>query len=174
MPKSIEHTLTELRTMKVDSLLEKKKHYNAADRLDRLNKSMGCPVVIINLLLGSLLWLRLTDGSSYVYKWIGASMAFFAAVLSGLQTFFGPGRKIEGHQRLGSKFLAIVKQCKRLEAYCLDGDVEGIQEKVEAIARSYDECIKDAIPFPTNRTDYEIARAGIQNGEETYTEVETS
>ena len=108
--------------------------------------------------------------------WVGAGLSLVTAILGGLQTFFKYPKIVEGHRSVASRFLAIAKECNRIEAYILDGRIEPgtLHEQLERLAGLYDQVVKDAEPFPTNIKDFELARKGFSEKEEEYTEQELS
>ena len=105
--KNIKNTIKKI---KVDALYGKKKHFNAADRKEKYHYWIGVPLVIINILAGSILFYVLTDGVDNWVKYIPLVLALIAALLSGFQTFLNLQKKIEGHRRVGNKYLAIMKK----------------------------------------------------------------
>jgi hypothetical protein len=169
--KNIKNTIKKI---KVDALYGKKKHFNAADRKEKYHYWIGVPLVIINILAGSILFYVLTDGVDNWVKYIPLVLALIAALLSGFQTFLNLQKKIEGHRRVGNKYLAIMKKSDRIRAYIND---EAIKEKelinkVEEIATDIYNINIESESFPTNKSDYELAKKGIESGEESYSETE--
>lgn len=168
------NTSDKLKRIKVDALYGKKKHFNAADRNEKTHYQIGVPLVIINILTGSVLFYVLTDGVDNWVKFIPIILALIAALLSGFQTYLNPQKKVEGHRRIGNRYLFIMKKCDRIQGYIADSiiDNENLIIKIEEIASEIDEVNKEAESFPTNSSDYELAKKGIESGEESYTESE--
>ncbi|MFC1591245.1 SLATT domain-containing protein [Thermodesulfobacteriota bacterium] len=167
-------TLENLKRIKVDALYGKKKHFNAADRVQGYHYWLGIPLILINILTGSVLLYVLTEGSTDWVKYVPLGLALLAALLGGLQTFFNFSKKVDAHRRLGNRYLAIMKRCDRINGYVND---EVIQKndlilQVEEIAGAIDNINQDAEAFPTSAADFEKSREGVQDGEENYTKSE--
>jgi hypothetical protein len=58
------NTKDKLRKIKVDALYGKKKHFNSADRKEKNHYRIGVPLVVINILTGSILFYVITDGAT--------------------------------------------------------------------------------------------------------------
>ncbi len=67
-----------------------------------------------------------------------------------------------------------MKKCDRLQGYIIDGVIsnEGLISRIESIAQEIDSINVEAESYPTNNSVYELAKKGIENGEEEYTEKE--
>ena len=168
-------TLNEkIKRIKVDCLYGKKKHFNAADRVETYHYWIGIPLIIINIVTGTVLFFIFTDNTQSSLKLLPIILAFIAALLSGFQTYFNFNKKVEGHRRIGNRYLAIYKTCDRLQAYISDNHIENsdIIQRLENIAKEIDDINKEAEQFPTSKKDYELAQSGIKNGEENYTQEE--
>lgn len=163
-----------LKRIKVDSLYGKKKHFNAADRHETIHYRIGVPLIIINVLTGSVLFYVLTDGVTNWVKFIPLILALVAAILSGFQTYLNLPQKVEGHRRIGNRYLSVMKKCDRLQGYISDNLISNEEaiNRLEEIATEADDINKEAEAFPTNQKDYALAQSGIKNGEENYTESE--
>ncbi|RRJ88434.1 SLATT domain-containing protein [Flavobacterium macacae] len=166
------HTTEKLKRIKVDALYGKKKHFNAAERHEKIHYNIGVPLVALNILTGSVLFYVLTDSVTNWIKFIPIILALIAAFLSGFQTYLNPQKKVEGHRRIGNRYLSIMKKCDRLQGYIADNAIsnENLIAKIEEVAIEIDDVNKEAESFPTSSTDYEKAKNGIESGEETYTE----
>ena len=173
---SNENTLQRIRELRVDALYEKKKHYNAADRKAKYNLWFGIPNLVANVIVSSVLFALLAYRGSFapIMIWIGAILSLITGILGGLQTFFKYPKVVEGHRAIASRFLAIAKECRRIEAYILDEqmDPQALHEQLERLGRTYDDVVKDATPFLTNKKDYNLAQKGFTENEEEYTEQE--
>jgi hypothetical protein len=168
------NTTDKLKRIKVDALYGKKKHFNAADRNERNHYRIGIPLVIINILTGSILFYVITDGASNWVKYVPLILALISALLSGFQTYLNLQKKVEGHRRVGNKYLAIMKKCDRLQGYIIDKVVsnDDLVSRIESIAQDIDSINIEAESYPTSNSDYLLAKKGIENGEEEYTEKE--
>jgi len=67
--------IKKVKELRVDVLYGKKKHFNAADRKQQWNIRLGLPVVLINIIVGSLLFAILSDEVPDWSKWVGAFLA---------------------------------------------------------------------------------------------------
>ncbi len=167
-------TVEQVRKLRVDALYGKKKHFNAAERKDKLRLWLNLPVIVINIALGSLLFSILQAESPLVFKWTAAVLLFLAATLTGVSTFFDHAKQVEGHRRVGNKYIAVVKGCDRLIAYYQDGLVQEteVKTRLEELATAADDANREAEAFSTSPADYKKAQAGIQAGEEEYLPIE--
>lgn len=168
------NTTEKLKRTKVDALYGKKKHFNASDRNEKNHYRIGIPLVVINILTGSILLYVITDGASNWVKYVPLFLALISALLSGFQTYLNLQKKVEGHRRIGNKYLAIMKKCDRLQGYVIDKVISNDEliSRIESIAQEIDSINVEAESYPTNNSDYELAKKGIENGEEEYTEKE--
>ena len=62
--RTMQNSTDKLKRIKIDSLYGKKKHFNAADRHETYHYRIGIPLIIINILTGSILFYVITDGAS--------------------------------------------------------------------------------------------------------------
>jgi len=168
------HTTDKLRRIKVDALYGKKKHFNAADRNEKNHYRIGIPLFVINILAGSILFYEITDGASNWVKYVPLILALASALLSGFQTYLNLQKKVEGHRRVGNKYLAVMKKCDRLQGYINDKVISNDEliTKIESIAWDIDSINMEAESFQPSNSDYLLAKKGIENGEEKYTEKE--
>jgi hypothetical protein len=168
-----EETLKQLKRIKVDALYGKKKHFNAADRKQGYRHFIGVPAILINIVAGSALFKILCEQDGSVL-W-PAIMAFVAAILTGLQTYFDFNAKVNGHRNIGNRYLEVYKACGRIDAYISDtilSQENNIVEKVENVSKEIDLINRDAEAFPTNNADYKKAQDSFKDGNEFYTEEE--
>ena len=165
------YTEDRLKRIKIDSLYGKKKHFNAADRIQKHHLWLGIPLVVINVLTGSVLIYVITEGKTNWVKYIPLVLALLSALLGTLQTFFNFPRKVEGHRRIGNRYLSAMKKCDRIQAYVNDGiiDQNKLIQEIETIASDIEAINQDAEAFPTSQKDYKEARDGVHSGEEGYT-----
>jgi len=168
------NTTDKLKRIKVDALYGKKKHFNAADRNEKKHFRIGVPLVVINILTGSILFYVITDGASNWVKYVPLVLALVAALLSGFQTYLNLQKKVEGHRRVGNKYLSVMKKCDRLQGYIADNVIanEDLINRIEEISIEIDGINVEAESYPTSNADYQLAKKGIESGEETYTDNE--
>lgn len=166
---SMEHITEKIKRMKVDCLYGKKKHFNAADRKEKYHYRLGVPLIGINIVTGTVLFYLLTKEDTGLI-FLPILLSFVAALLSGFQTYFDFNKKVEGHRRIGNRYLSAYKRCDRMQAYIADGqmDHKNIIEQVEDLSNVIEDTNREAEQFPTTNRDYHYAQKGIQNGEESY------
>lgn len=165
-------TIEEIKKTKVDALYGKKKHFNAADRKRRYRLWLNIPVIVFNVLLGgSLLFTLLEEASPENAKILAAIFSFAAAVMVGISTFFNFSKEIDGHRKVGNKYLEVVKKSNQLLASYKD-EIISDQELVSRHEELLELNLKvntESESFPTNKSDYIKAQKGIKDfGEEDY------
>jgi hypothetical protein len=167
-------TVEKIERIKVDCLYGKKKHFNAADRKERYHYRLGIPLIITNILTGSLLFKNIVSKQTGWLEYLPVGLAFVASFLTGFQTYFNFHKQVEGHRRIASRYLSIMKRLDRLQGYIADGLIKdtAFVKEMEAMAADIEKINKDAEQFPTSQKDYNKAQTGIEAGEEDYTERE--
>jgi hypothetical protein len=169
-----ENIIKEYGKLKINSLLEKKKHYNAADRKECYNICLSISIIILNLILGSY-FLGLMVSSTYLpLIWISALLALIAVILASIQLYCNFGEKVELHRNIGNDYNDIVKRTSLELSKFLDGfiDISTFYENFENLMDEYKRLNEKAIKCPTNNSDYKKACQGIENEEEDYSEKE--
>lgn len=171
-----ENILKRIQEIRVDATFGKKKHFNAADRKEYYNVYLGLPPVLINIILGSLLFGLLSDTLGHIAKWVGGIFAFIAATLGGIQTYYNFHQQIEGHRKVAQRYLKVAKECSNSEAYYYDNQIntDELRCRCDKLSDKISEINRDAICFPTSNIDYDKAKQGIGDGQEEYTERELS
>ena len=164
------NTIEKIKRIKVDSLYGKKKHFNAADRKQNWHYLIGVPLVLVNIITGTTLFITITEDVENWTRYLPVVFAFIAAVLGGLQTYFNFNEKVEGHRRCANDYLAQLKKCDRLQAIISDKLISNDKaiETLEDIGSEIDRINKMAEAYPTSQQDYQKAQKGIKNGEEEY------
>lgn len=168
------HVLEKIKRIKVDSIYGKKKHFNAADRKQNLHYWIGVPLVLVNIITGTTLFITVTENVENWIKYLPVVFAFIAAILGGLQTYFNLNEKVDGHRRCANDYLAQLKKCDRLQAMIKDNLLtnERVIELLEDIGSEIDRINKMSEAYPTSKKDFQKARLGIQSGEEEYLDKE--
>lgn len=171
---TLEHTKNQINKIRIDALYGKKKHFNAADRIEGYNKNISTSIIILNILMGSQFLYLLIEFNNNWVKYIGSIFAFISALLVALKKYFDFNSQIEGHRIVANRYLSLSKKCDCVNAYILDGVIseDKIINKLESISSEIAEINHDANSFPTNKSDYIKVQSGFQFGEETYTESE--
>lgn len=150
--------IDELRT---DAKLGKSKHFNASRRKIGLHNWVGIPVILINVFIGTVIVALLSDGNGNKNLAIfSAILAFGAASLSAMQTFFNFHKAAEGHSSVGNRYLKISRNCKRLLRKHQDIPFTSADLWLEAetIQNEYLEINIEAEAFPTSDKDLNSAR----------------
>ena len=138
---NIPYTVEVLEKLRWNAHLGKHKHFEAGNRGRRHHTAFGAPVVIINILLGSVLFAFLGDDGVFPQwaKWIGATLTLIAAGLGGVQTFFNFEKQYIEHRAVGNEYLGIARECERLLALYFDGihSLQSLSDSIEHINIEY-------------------------------------
>jgi hypothetical protein len=139
--------------------LGKYRHFNAASRSRRLNDYLGVPVVVINIVLGSVFFIALSQELPAIAKWSGGFLALTAALISGITTFFSFGKQFEGHRAIANKYVSLAGKCETAIARYRDGlvDLGGLDGLLQEFQERYSEISEEAKAFSTSTRDFEIA-----------------
>lgn len=148
--------IDELRT---DAKIGKSKHFNASRRKIGLHNWVGIPVIVINVFIGTVIVALLSDENKSLAIF-SAVLAFIAASLSALQTFFNFHKAAEGHGSVGNRYLKISRHCKKLlrKHQDIPFSSEALWAEVEAIQNEYLEINIEAEAFPTTDKDLKNAK----------------
>ena len=148
-----------LERIKQNSRINKHQHFCAAERNHFYNNIFGSMAIVINIFLGSLLFVAVSQSLPDIAKWISAFLAMFSAACSGIQTFFNFQRVFEGHRRVANSYLEIQRECERLIAMFADNliDKEKLAILVEVISKEYGRINNEAEVFPTGDKDFRKA-----------------
>lgn len=79
-----------------------------------------------------------------------------------------------GHRKIGNEYIEISKDINMLLAFLKDKAIsfEEFQEQARDINKRIKNINRDAEKYTTNKKDFEIAKEGINYGEENYTDKE--
>jgi hypothetical protein len=167
-------TIEEVQNLRVDALYGKKKHYNAADRKKRYHTRLGVTQVVLNVLLGSYLFGATSIAMPNALNWVVGILALVSATSAALQTFYNFERQAELHRSIGTRYLAVAKECSRIIAYHRDGAIgaTALREQLEQLAQTCNQINADSEKCPTSDQDYEKAQQAFASGEEAYTAAE--
>jgi hypothetical protein len=94
-------------------------HYRVASRLRFENRALGLPVVIFTTAVGTSIFATLNEPSGSVGVWprvIVATISVGAAVLAGIQTFFGFAQRADQHVIAADWYAAIRRRIEQLQA----------------------------------------------------------
>lgn len=148
---------------------------NAAERKNRYHYWIGIPAVICTVIVGvSFISDYTKDNSSIWLKILFGTISLIAATLSSLQTFFNFQKQVEGHKRVGNQYLELMKFCSLTIGFFHDNLIadEDLKKSIAALYEDKAKVDREAEGYHTNQEDYEKARLGVENGEESYTEKE--
>jgi ABC-type multidrug transport system fused ATPase/permease subunit len=170
----MEQILLAIQKIKIDAAYGKKKHFNAADRKEKKFHIINVTLIVINVIAVSAFFYVVINTGEKLATTIALFINFFAVVLSWLQTYLNYQKVIQGHRRIGNKYLSAMKKSVRLQAYLASNIMEDkdIRITVDDLGDQVDQINQEAEEYPTNGADYEIARDGINNAEEEYTKKE--
>lgn len=152
--------------------INKHQHFHAAERNHLYNNIFGSSAVVINVFLGSLLFVTVSDDLPDIAKWASAFLAMFAAAFGAIQTFFNFQKVFEGHRKVANSYLDIQRECERLSALFADNliDKERLSGEIEIINKQYGKINCDAEVFPIWDIDfrkamrYEKGKSGTEAG----------
>ncbi|XZG69974.1 SLATT domain-containing protein [Chitinibacteraceae bacterium HSL-7] len=154
-PLQVLNALDELRR---DARICKARHFAAADRKLVLHRWCGVPVVLANLFVGSVLVQLQGSQPMPNTSALGLAsilIAFLAASLSAIQTFFNFQKAAEGHRSVGNRYLTIMRHAKmaiqRFED--MPEDVAALWQQFDQLHEEYLLINTEAEAFPTSASD---------------------
>ena len=170
---TLKNSTNYLKKIKVDAAFGKKKHFNAADRKQRYYTTINLTILIINGIIGILLFVIISFGLNEL-RILPLVLAVAATILTGFQIQSNYSKTSEGHRNIGNRYLSIFKRSKKTEAYLDDGlmDKDSIIKSIDELTDEINTINSDAEAFPTSKNDYDKSKKGIDEGEELYTEDE--
>ena len=163
-------TVEEVQNLRVDALYGKKRHYNAADRKKCYHTCLGVTQIVLNVLLGSYLFGAASIVMPNALNWVVGILALVSATSAALQTFYNFERQAELHRNIGTRYVAVAKECSRIIAYRKDGAISAtdLREQLEHLAATCNQINADGEKCPTSKRDYRKAQIGF-SAEEEYT-----
>lgn len=155
----IPHTLEVMERLRLNAHLVKRSHFQASKRRSHYHIACGLPIIIVNLILGSVFFTQISTLLPQWCYWLGAALALTAALLGGIQTFFNFKGSYEGHREMGNQYLAIARECERIIALFFDQQIslEALSEKLEQLNIRYANINQQAEAFAVNDRDYRKA-----------------
>ncbi|WP_148714523.1 SLATT domain-containing protein [Chitinolyticbacter meiyuanensis] len=170
--------LAALEELRRDARICKGRHFAAADRKLTLHRWCGVPVILANLFVGIVLVnlqggninlsgeldpasLALGGRAVDALSLISTLLAFCAASLSAVQTFFNFHKTAEGHRAIGNRYIDIARRAKNLlqKQADLPEDVGALWENYTALYEEYRRINVEAEAFPTSHRDLQLALA---------------
>lgn len=93
-------------------------HYAAAASLRRWTYALGIPVVVLSAAVGTSVFASLSadEGLSIAVRTALASLSVLAAILAGLQTFFGFAERGEKHRSVAARYGVVRREVEALLA----------------------------------------------------------
>lgn len=155
--------LTLVERLRENAQLGKHGHFYASLRRRNLHVSCGVPVVVINLLLGSVFFALLQAELPDWGKWLAALLALVAAALGGIQTFFDFKKTCAAHREVGNDYLQLARECERLLALHADGllSLEALASELPRLNAEYADINERAQDYIVSAREYEQARARL-------------
>lgn len=147
----------ELERIEEDCIHSGKAHFNAGDRWARYHYWLGIPSVVLSALAGAAFFKD--------YANIAGIMSAVVAILTSLMTFLKPSERASAHKGSGDQYLTLrndVRVFREVKlAYACDEQaaIAGMDE----FTKRRNELNQASAQF--SRKDFEIARAGIDQGE---------
>ena len=99
--------------------------------------------------------------SSDALALLSVILAFSAASLSGVQTFFNFYKSFEGHRAIGNRYTHLSRQCKVLQQRHRDIPTNPVDlwQQYDKLLTEYNEINIDGESFPTSRKDLKTAQS---------------
>ncbi|PJZ69235.1 hypothetical protein CH373_14625 [Leptospira perolatii] len=137
----------------------KHRHFLAANRARMYGNFIGTPVILINVALGSVLFVSTTAKLPEFTNWIGGLLALVAALGAALQTYYNFDRVFEGHRKVGNDYLEIERECQLVYCSYQDGlmTLQRLTERLEDLQKRYNDINRQAEHLPTSNSDYKKA-----------------
>jgi len=121
-------------------------HYAMAEKLSKMERWFGVPVIIITAVVGTSVFSSITtDAISPIAKVAVGMTSIAAAVLSALQTFFKHAERAEKHRSSGARFASVRR---KLEAVYARHEEENERSYVDTLRDELDRLAEDAPNVP--------------------------
>lgn len=170
----MENVIKQLKQFKTDTIYEKKKHYNAADRKREYYKWISIAQIILNAITGTTLFAVVFGEGSKAAELIALIFTILATILASVQKIGDFENQAQGNAKVADMYLRISKKINLILNFIKDGALSNqeILEKAEEIRSEISQANEIGSQFSTNQNDYNKAQTGIKNGEENYTDEE--
>jgi len=156
-----------LEKLRKNAHLNKHSHFEASKRNGFYNGFIGLPIIVINLILGSV-YVSECNASQPAIAWGMATVALLGASLGAIQTFFNFKKTFESHRSIANQYLAIARECDiAIANYCDDThtDSNKLLLSLQDLNSTYIQVNKDAESLPTSNRDFQKS-LGIQKQKE--------
>lgn len=185
--------LAAIEELRIDSKIGKSKHFAASDRKMLWHRIFGIPVIVANLFVGIVLVnLQSTSGAkdspissitsvasapttptgapkspllaNEYLSLFSILLAFGAASLSGVQTFFNFHKASEGHRSIGNRYVHVSRQCKAFQQRHRDipFPADALWKEYDKVYIDYNQINTEAEAFPTSKSDLNRAKEAIE------------
>lgn len=150
--------------LRKDSRLCKNRHFAASDRKRRYHIYCGIPVIVMTVFTGTVLvnYLSKDNPPSWAVP-LTTILAFLAATLSSLQTFFNFHKAAEGHRAVANRYQDISRRSKHLinKHNDIELNPKSVWNMIDEIRQDYAKINQEAEAFPTCDRDLEFARKRV-------------
>jgi hypothetical protein len=160
MPKDNEPAMQALQGLRTKCKLNKDRHFAAGERKTFYQTWVGLPVILINVFVGTVLVQFTSSGQPPQWASVSATaLAFLAASLSSVQTFFNFGKMAEGHRTVANRYLRAMMLCENLLLRLSSEQISMAKawEQIDILTQEYDEINVEAEAFPTSASDFKRA-----------------
>ena len=147
----------ELQRIEEDCIHSGKAHFNAGDRWARYHYWLGIPSVVLSALAGAAFFKDYGD--------IAGIMSAIVAILTSLMTFLKPSERASAHKGSGDQYLTLRNDVRIFREIKLTyaSDEQVAIAGMDEFTKRRNELNQASAQF--SRKDFEIARAGIDQGE---------
>ena len=154
-----------------EAMLNKKTHFNAADRKKQFHLCLGLLAIVISVLfvlLNALVQFADIFGDAQWLSWANMCLAFLAFILYNIRALLKYGLIVHGHEKIAADYLDLFKAYRRLQAGFQDKaiDITQLQTCFTTLSQKQVEIDDKAQAFPTTKIDSDITQKGLKNNEE--------
>lgn len=165
--KTIPYLAEAIEKLRKNTNLSKHSHFEASKRSENYHLWMGVPIVLINIFLGSVLFGVFKNNLPEWGTLLGGFLAFCAAALGGMQTFFNFKANSQGHRAVANQYLVIARECEYLLAGYFDDRIslDELSRRLNELNKLYDSVNREAEKFMVKEADFLKAKAAQQDKE---------
>jgi hypothetical protein len=153
----------EMQRLSRDAQRVRSAHFIASQRKNRNAKIIGASVIVLNVLIGSgLIEAAFKDQSTVTI--LIKLLAFLAAALAGIQTFFNFQKEVECHTNAGGVYSSIYRRIGEVMAEYqeIPANRDALITNFKALSAEYEKANDDSKGCIPTDSDYDKARAGIE------------
>lgn len=128
--------------------LNQSQHWETTKHFQRLHYAIGVPVVVLSAVVGTTVFATLQKQVGFKIQLTVGGISLLAAILAGLQTFYGFSALAERHKSVAAAYGAIRRRLELLATLPVElrGD---LSETLKAIEAELDSLAKGAPTVPT-------------------------